>query len=184
MKVEALYGHEPSGEWAGRETELEGALEGFVESLTRSDRAKGLQLAYGICERALPMAIAGFEASGMDFGDPRDPDGWGDTGSAVEQLEQIKGALEGGFYELTGVIDYTRQLNVWDEDLRPAGLDTAYLWYLEAPNLLAMAVVHEESGPYGTWAGPICAGRAAVCAFKSALQEGREPAELLVELLA
>ena len=93
---------------------------------------------------------------------------WGHEVSAVDQVTQVQKWIESGA-SLEHTADYTRQLNVWDDDLRPTSVEDWFLYYVEASNLLVMAALHgANQGPYGTtWTGPMCSARAAVCAYKA-----------------
>ncbi len=110
----------------------------------------------------------------MDFGSPDVL--WGDGCAPMEQVAAARTWFEASEpAPLEGIVDYTRQLNVWDDDLRPDdhSPEAWYLYFVEATNLLAMAVNHDGTGgPYGTWSAPLCAARAVVCAFKTMWRPG------------
>lgn len=168
---EALAGYPPSSAWEGIQHALERGLEGWVEAVARADKTAGVAAAAAVVQHALPIARRNYEASKLDYGGP--DEGWAGWECApVEQLSRVRAWLDsGGNDELPALTaDYTRQLSIWDDDLRPAVDSPAgwYIYFVEATNLLAFAVLHgADGGPYGTWSHPACAARAAVCAFKS-----------------
>mmetsp|Transcript_19296 Transcript_19296/g.29285 ORF Transcript_19296/g.29285 Transcript_19296/m.29285 type:complete len:213 (-) Transcript_19296:56-694(-) len=157
--------------WPGRDTKLEAGLELWV--LKIQDRQTQLRIALAACQKALPTAIAAFEASDCDFGDPRHGESWGCDISAIEQLERVSAWIEDEATPLNSdIVDNTRQLNVWDNDLKPTLSRDYYLYFIEATNLLAMAALqhhNENDEPCGTWSTKLACARATVCAFKSSL---------------
>lgn len=159
--------------WEGAQTELEIGLERWLESVATADGRQGVEVATAFASRALEVVRANAEASGLGFGGPDEE--WGDSPPASEQLEAIRRWVEEGTDLPKSTVDYTRQLNVWEDDLRP-GNDSPGSWYMyfvEATNLLGMAVLHgDEPGPYGEWRGPRCAARSAVCTYKAMNRDG------------
>lgn len=159
--------------WEARQTDLEGALEGWVEAIAKEDRRAGQLAALACAEHALPVIAATAEASGLDFGGPDQT--WGDAFTPREQLAAARAFLEDGKALPDKITDYTRQLDVWDEDLRPDedSPEGWFVYFVEATNLLLMALKHDEGGgPYGTWRGSMCAARSAVCSYKAMHRAG------------
>ena len=64
----------------------------------------------------------------------------------------------------------------------------AYLYFVEAANLLLFAILHDAAGgPFGGdagWPYPNCAGRAAVCALVAARRPGGDPREDAAQVVA
>jgi hypothetical protein len=161
-----LRGFAPSESWDGCESELEGALEGWIEAIAKADARSGVQAALACAELALPVVRASAQASADDVGGP--DQSWGDSKAPVEQLAAARAWLGAGTAIPPHTADYTRQLNVWDEDLRPVDADGWFVYYVEATNLLVMAILHDDQGgPYRTWPRARCAARSAVCSYKA-----------------
>lgn len=183
--VDDLQSFEPSGSWEGRETALEAGLEGWVEAIAKADARAGGVAALACAEHALPIVAASYAASGMDFGGPDDE--WGDSATPRQQLEHVRAWVEHGTPIPELAADYTRQLNVWDEDLRPTqgNLEGWYVYFVETTNLLVMAILHDESGgPYGTWSGSVSAARSAVCSYKAMHRAGSDRGDDAAALIA
>ena len=171
--------------WDGSETELEGGLERWVEALAEADGRLGVRVAIACAEHALPLVRESAAASGLDFGGPDDE--WGCSMAPSEQLGAVRRWLDEGDELPPPTVDYTRQLNVWEDDLRPPDESpgTWFTYFVEATNLLAMAVLHgPEPGPYGEWRGPRCAARSAVCAYKAMNRDDGDRIADLEALLA
>jgi len=169
MTLEELAELEPAESWDGAETDLERRFEGWIQTLA-ADRLVGIAAARACVELALPVAVTSSAASGLDFGGPHHDWGHPIGLTSAQQLEAVRALMDTGTALPKHTADYTRQLNVWDEDLRPLSGDPGswFTYFVEATNLLVMACLHDDgAGPYGEPSRRSCASRAAVCAFKS-----------------
>lgn len=183
--LEDLSSFAPSEEWDGGETALERSLEGWVEAIAGADPRAGVRAAMACAEHALPIVEASARASRLDVGAPDQE--WGDSKTPIEQLAAVRAWLDSGADIPPHTADYTRQLNVWDEDLRPVedAPEDWFVYFVETTNLLLMAILHgDESGPYDTWRRSLCAARSAVCSYKAMHRPGGDREADLRQLIA
>lgn len=170
-ELRALAAERLDDPWEGAQTELEIGFERWLVSVATADGRSGIRVATACAEAALPLVRANAAASGLGFGGP-DAE-WGDSPAPSEQLEAVRRWLDEGADFAGSNVDYTRQLNVWEDDLRPTDAAGWFAYSVEATNLLGMAVLHgTERGPYGEWTGPVCAARSAICTYKAMNRDG------------
>ena len=166
----------PSRHWEADQPPSERGIEGWIEAITVADRWSGIAAAAAAAQWALPLVTSASNANtGIDFGGP--DDGLGGDVSPREQVSRVRQWLKTPTPQATRAVseaaERTRQLNVWDEDLRPLADDpsTWYWYFVEAANLLTFAVVNNETGdPDGSdinWPASVCAARSGVCAHRS-----------------
>jgi hypothetical protein len=161
--------------WDVCETAGEQQLANWVEAIARADHRSGVLAARVCAEVALPVARSSAVASGLGFAEPDRP--WGASLAPVEQLDRVRRWLDQGMEIPARTLDVSRQLNIWDDDLRPPpdAPDSWFTYFVEASNLLVMAARNGDApGAYGSWSGPVAAGRSAVCSYKAMHRPGHD----------
>lgn len=175
MSTPAFLGVAPAPSWEAGETPAELQLEGWVQAIALVDLRAGVLAACVCAEQACEVARQLSVASGLDFGAP--DQSWGGALAPVEQVARVRRWLDEGLPIPPRTADYSRQQNIWDDDMRPVAAYPGdwFTYFVEASNLLVMAVLHgDDPGPYGEWPGVPCAARSALCSYKAMNGPGRD----------
>lgn len=160
--------------WAFADTPELVGLERWGRELAQRDRVAGIAALVAAAHHGFPRAAeaGGSALDGMGFsGLDADPI---HDGAAVEV--QIARAMEwlddpGPVSEerVDEAFDRTRQLNVWEDDLRPPE-DSTFYWYLDVGQACCAAILDVGSDPNGAsyydWPTPVCVGRGLVMAAR------------------
>ncbi len=145
-------------------------LERWGRELAQRDRVAGVGALVAAAHHGFPLAAkaGGSALDGMSFtGNDDDPI---HDGAAVEvQIARALAWLDdpGPVTEerVDQAFDKTRQLNVWEDDLRPPE-DSTFYWYLDVGQACCAAILDVGSDPNGdsyySWPTPTCVGRGLV----------------------
>jgi hypothetical protein len=177
--------------WEHAETEHERAIEAMVLELARAVERKVLARGLVACARlAHPLALAAGAVEAADWGlGVFDDNGHDPTSMAqIEVLEAwITDPSEATLAAVKRKIDQARQLQIWDEDVRPPpGEGWAYI--VEVTDLMLRFAVQSDDGlPNGTlpfrWPAAYAGARSVVCAHKVLVTPDRSAAASARELV-
>lgn len=163
-------------------------LFGFTAMLPAGDNPYvGIGLLVLAAQNAFPLvaeiggdqlADAAFFAEGEIDDDPT-----GDGAPLETQLATVAGWLEGTVdaKAIEAVYDFTRQLYVWDDDIRPSD-DQAFMWLTEVGQCACAAILNKggdqsDRGYYG-WPPSVCVGRGLVAVVRALTPAGADVADV------
>jgi hypothetical protein len=165
----------PPSRWAYADTVELAGLEAWGTDLCLRNRTAGVGALVLATEHALPRAIAAAGAMAMDAGMTAGPDTPAMDGAPADvQLERVVAFMDDptddNHAAVNGAFDPTRQLHIWDDDLRPAEAQS-YLWATELGQLCCAAVLRDGGRPgdgsYYVWPPETCVGRGLVVAART-----------------
>ena len=161
--------------WEHSEQVVEKGMEIWIHSLSQFGSKVCLHAASAAGRYAYPFVVERGGEMALECGIFEESSSM-DGESAGKQLRRVEAWLadvtEENRVAVEHSIDFSRQQQVWDEDLYPSD-DFMWFWFLEVGQLCAQACIcpddqpHEEGvGPH-TWSRSFLAARATVCAAKS-----------------
>jgi hypothetical protein len=176
-------GDEP---WAHADTPELAGLEQWAKAIAGLDRALALQALLRAARFALGRIVAEIP-SGMlvEMGVTRDAPS--KDGAPVEtQLDRCEAYLSRNatFDEVQAAFDPTRQLNVWDDDLRPTE-QNAWFWITEVGQCCCSAILRGDketattASSYDGWSWRDCIARGFVVAVRAVRRDRAETAGII-----
>jgi hypothetical protein len=168
---------EPGDAWEHSVLPEEIGLERWVRSFTPFGREVLATVAVAAARTAYPSVVVRAGEDAQSFGIAEDAsslDGEA-LGMQVRRVEAWLASPGDVTREaLAAAFDPTRQLLIWDDDLRPSEdeYDASWQWFLEVGQLCVATCLRpmdSESthSSYYWWAAPDCAARAVVCSLKA-----------------
>ncbi len=172
-----LRGLEAIG-WEHADTPELAGLERWGIELTKRDRRVGIGALVRVAQHGFPIAAAagGIGLDGMGF---HASEGSMDGAPVEKQIQLAAAWLDApDAAHLAAVAegnDPSRQLQVWDDDLRP-GDDSAHWWYLDVGQCCGHAITQRTGDPrkdsYYDWDPAACVGRGLVLAVRGLRSKG------------
>ena len=174
--------------WVHADTPELAGLERWGTALATKDRQAGIAALVRAAQFGFPLALVagGSAIVGLGFrGSEGEPIA---DGAPVEvQIARASRWLDdpSTIGAVDEAYDRTRQLNVWDDDLRP-GDATAYYWYLDVGQCCCAAILRGAGDPEGTsyyeWPPATTVGRGLVIAVRGIRNEGADLDQILTDL--
>lgn len=149
-------------------------LERWGRELAQRDRVAGIGALVAAAHHGFPIAAerGGSALEGMGFtGNDDDPihDGAAVQVQIARALAWLDAPGDVTAERVDQAFDRTRQLNVWEDDLRPPE-DSTFYWYLDVGQACCAAILDVGADPNGDsyyhWPTPTCVGRGLVMAAR------------------
>lgn len=174
--------------WEHADSDALRGLEAWGRELAERDLRAGLRALLAFGRKGFPTIVerAGDAIESMGFlaSEPSL------DGLPVEaQLETVAKWLDAPeSADVKRAFDPSRQLNVWDDDLRPSD-DQAWYWYYELGQCACAAILNqgkgsEDGASYDTWPPAWCVARGLVIAVRGLRTREGEEAAIIDELSA
>lgn len=176
--------------WEHADTPELAGLEQWGTELARSDRMAGIGALVRAAQYGFPLAMAaggiGLDGMGFHASEPAM------DGAPVEtQIALAAAWLEAPDAAHRAAVeagnDPTRQLQVWDDDLRP-GDDRAHWWYADVGQCCGHAITRSQgtaSGhSYYDWPPEVCVGRGLVIAVRGLREKGADQDAIIANVRA
>jgi hypothetical protein len=176
--------------WSHADTPELVGLERWGRELAQRDRIAGIAALVVAAQHGFPIAA---EAGGSLIADVgfrgSEEDPILDGASVEVQIARARAWLDmpGPISEqkVDEAFDHTRQLNVWDDELRPAD-DSSFYWYLDLGQCCCAAILDVGSNPTGgsyyEWPTPTTVGRGLVIAARGLRSPGKSIAKIVNDL--
>jgi len=162
-------------------------LERWGTQLAASDREAGVCALVLAAQHGFPRVVAAGGAAIADIG-LRGREGEPFVDGAAVEVQLGRAARWVDEPNATNrdaaadALDPTRQLHVWEDDLRPAD-DAAFYWYLDVGQCACSAIVRDggdaNGDSYYHWPASACVGRGLVVAARGLRMPGVEVAAIL-----
>ena len=174
--------------WRHADTSQLAGLERWGRALTGKDRHAGIAALVRAAQHGFSIAAVagGGQIVGMAFrGQEGDP--IFDGASVEVQIARAARWLDdpSTIGAVDEAYDRTRQLNVWDDDLRPSDT-SAYFWYLDVGQCCCAAILRGAGNPAGEsyyeWPPAVTVGRGLVMAVRGIRNEGADLDQILTDL--
>jgi hypothetical protein len=174
--------------WLHADTPQLAGLERWGKALTAKDRHAGIAALVRAAQHGFPIAATagGGEIVGIAF---RGQEGDQIVDGAAVEVQIARAARWLDDPSTIGAVDEaydrTRQLNVWDDDLRPSDR-SAFHWYLDVGQCCCAAILRGGGNPAGDsyyeWPPPVTVGRGLVMAVRGIRNEGADLDQILTDL--
>lgn len=186
MKID--LGQSVSSPWEHADSDALRGLEAWGRKLAERDLRAGLRALVTFGRAGFPTIVerGGKAIKGMGFlASEKSHDGL----PVEAQLDRVAKWLDDPkSADVKRAFDPSRQLNVWDDDLRPSD-DQAWYWYSELGQCACAAILNEgkgsESGEsYYSWPPAWCVARGLVIAVRGLRTHAGEEAAIIDRLSA
>ncbi|MBA3458116.1 MAG: hypothetical protein H0T42_33850 [Deltaproteobacteria bacterium] len=176
--------------WEHADTPELAGLEHWGTMLARTDPITGIGALVRVAQHGFRIAVdaggIGLEGMGFHASEPVM------DGAPVEtQIELAARWLDAPdaahLAAVAAAIDPSRQLQIWDDDLRPSD-DRAHWWYLDVGQCCGHAITRTGGDPrqpgYYDWPAETCVGRGLVVAVRGLRTQGADLRTILADVRA
>ncbi len=169
--------------WEHCELPEEKGLEAWIYNLAAIDKNAGIAAAVASAQFVLPHVSKRADEFYIWFKPDQDN---GSPETPVKQVELAQTWLnslnEEDKQAAIKAVDLSRQLNIWDDDLKPfPDGDKWYIWFFDATNLALFSLLddgpHFHYGGYCSWKSSVAAARSVICSLKSLRMPGESVAD-------
>ncbi|MBL9020299.1 MAG: hypothetical protein JNL83_39300 [Myxococcales bacterium] len=176
--------------WEHADTAELAGLERWGTELAKRDRRAGIGALVLAARHGLPIVLerGGIGLDGMGFkADEPSADGAPVEKQIQLAAEWLDGPDDRHLAAVHAACDPSRQLQIWDDDLRPND-DNAHWWYADVGQCCGYAITRTGGDPakhsYYEWPSETCVGRGLVLAVRGLRTKGASLHDVLADLRA